>query len=122
MTSLVFDYVARQKIGGTNLTFGYLHQLPWPTPSTIGEEDLDFIVPRVLELTYTSHSMKPFADDLGHKGNGPFAWNEDRRHPYTWGNLKAHNRGNFTDQLTTRLAPNDPRRRGGAGQCGIRRI
>jgi hypothetical protein len=39
---------------------------------------LDFIVPRVLELTYTSHSMAPFACDLGYEGP-PFGWDEDRR-------------------------------------------
>ena len=38
----------------------------------------DFIVPRVLELTYTSHRMAPFARDLGHDGP-PFSWDPDRR-------------------------------------------
>ena len=32
----------------------------------------------MLELTYTSHAMKPWAEDLGYSGQ-PFAWNEDRR-------------------------------------------
>lgn len=32
----------------------------------------------MLELTYTSHSLAPFARDLGHDGP-PFAWDEDRR-------------------------------------------
>jgi len=32
----------------------------------------------VLELTYTSHAMKLWAEDLGHTG-APFAWNPDRR-------------------------------------------
>jgi hypothetical protein len=36
------------------------------------------IVSRVLELTYTSHSMAPFARDLGYDGR-PFAWDEVRR-------------------------------------------
>lgn len=39
---------------------------------------LDFIVPRVLELTYTSHSLAPFARDLGYDGP-PFGWDEERR-------------------------------------------
>lgn len=47
-------------------------------PSTYPPADLAFIVPRVLELTYTSHSMAPFARDLGYEGK-PSAWNEDRR-------------------------------------------
>lgn len=32
-----------------------------------------FIVPRVLELSYTSHSMPPFVRDLGYE-DPPFAW------------------------------------------------
>jgi hypothetical protein len=39
---------------------------------------LSFIVPRVLELTYTSHAMAPFARDLGYDGS-PFVWREERR-------------------------------------------
>lgn len=31
-----------------------------------------------MELTYTSHAMKPWAEDLGYFGQ-PFVWNEDRR-------------------------------------------
>ena len=41
-------------------------------------KDLAFITPRVLELTYTSHSMRPWAEDLGHTG-APFAFDSDRR-------------------------------------------
>jgi hypothetical protein len=79
LTSVSFDYVARQKLGGTSFKYFTMKQLVAPRPTDLTERDLDFIVPRVLELTYTSHSMKPFADDLGFKGNGPFAWDEDRR-------------------------------------------
>ena len=32
----------------------------------------------MLELTYTSHAMRPWAEDLGHQGP-PFAWDEERR-------------------------------------------
>ena len=44
----------------------------------VNEADLAFIVRRVLELTYTSHAMAPFARDLGYDGP-PFIWDEDRR-------------------------------------------
>jgi hypothetical protein len=37
-----------------------------------------FIVPRVLELTYTAWDLQPFAQDVGYDGP-PFIWNEDRR-------------------------------------------
>ena len=78
ISSLALDFVARQKVGGTHLTYGYLNQFPILPPSAYSEADLAFIVPRVLELTYTSHAMAPFARDLGHEGQ-PFAWDETRR-------------------------------------------
>jgi hypothetical protein len=78
MTSLAFDYVARQKIGGTSLTYFYLKQFPVVALKKVTTSDFDFIIPRVLELTYTSQAMRPWAEDLGHRGP-PFAWNEDRR-------------------------------------------
>jgi hypothetical protein len=78
LASLTVDYIARQKIGGTHVTYGYLAQFPILPPSTSSGANLAFIVPRVLELTYTSLSMAPFARDLGYNGP-PFAWNEDRR-------------------------------------------
>lgn len=84
--SLVFDYLARQKVGGTHLTYGYLKQFPVLPPDRYTEADLGFIIPRVLELTYTAQDLKPWADDLaaydprpaGQRGT-PFAWNPERR-------------------------------------------
>jgi hypothetical protein len=78
LASLALDYAARQKVGGTHLTYMYLNQLPVPAPRQFGRNDHDFIVPRVLELTYTSHAMKPWAEDLGHSGP-PFAFDPGRR-------------------------------------------
>ncbi|MER9800914.1 N-6 DNA methylase [Mesorhizobium sp. M0142] len=77
-SSIVFDFVARQKIGGTSLAYFYLKQFPVLPPSFFAEASLGFIIPRVLELTYTSYAMKPFARDLGFDGP-PFDWNEERR-------------------------------------------
>ena len=76
--SLIGDYVVRQKVGGTNLSFYYISQLVAPTIQQLSREDLDFITSRVLELTYTSHLMRPWAEDLGYTGN-PFAFDPDRR-------------------------------------------
>jgi hypothetical protein len=78
LNSIVLDYAAKQKIAGTNLTYFYLKQFPILPPSFYIEPRLAFITPKVLELTYTSHSLAPFARDLGHDGP-PFAWDEDRR-------------------------------------------
>lgn len=78
MDSLVLDYIARQKVGGTHLTYGFLKQFPVLPPERYTHADLEFIVPRVLELTYTAHDLAPWAADLGYQGP-PFAWNPDRR-------------------------------------------
>lgn len=77
-STLVVDFIARQKIGGTNLNLFHLYQFPILPPSAFVEADLALIIPRILELTYTSHSMTFFARDLGYDGQ-PFVWNEDRR-------------------------------------------
>ncbi|OLP45721.1 Eco57I restriction-modification methylase domain-containing protein [Rhizobium oryziradicis] len=78
LCSLILDYPARQSIAGLHLTLGYLKQLPVIPPAFYTEPRLTFITPKVLELTYTSHSLAPFARDLGYDGP-PFAWDEDRR-------------------------------------------
>lgn len=76
--SLIHDYVARQKVGGTHLKYHVKKQLPNLPPDGYTDADITYIVPRVLELTYTSHSLKPWAVDLGYEGE-PFLWNPERR-------------------------------------------
>ncbi|MDL2081089.1 N-6 DNA methylase [Streptomyces sp. GXMU-J15] len=76
-SSMACDYAVRQKIGGTHLTFGYVHQLPVPTPDMLAPH-APFIIPRLLELTFTATDMTPFARDLNDKG-APFRWDDDRR-------------------------------------------
>jgi hypothetical protein len=76
-SSLVFEYVARQKIDGPVVRATHWKQLPVPTPDML-EPHLPFIVPRVLELVYTSSDMGPFSRDLDDTGD-PFAWDPDRR-------------------------------------------
>ena len=78
LNSLVLDFVARQKVGWTHLTFGTLKQFPMLTPEAYSHSDLSFIIPRVLELTYTSHSVAGFARDLDFDGP-PFTWDQNRR-------------------------------------------
>ncbi len=77
LSSVIFDYVARQKIGGVNFNHFIIKQLPVLTPDSI-EPHVNFIIARSLELTYTAYDMTPFARDLGDVGN-PFRWDEDRR-------------------------------------------
>ena len=78
LNSLVLDFSARQKVSGSNISYYLLKQLPVLPPIFYTEPRLAFITPRVLELTYTSHSLAPFARDLGHNGP-PFPWDENRR-------------------------------------------
>ncbi len=78
LCALVLDFVARVKVGGTHLTYCYLKQFPVLPPTQYTESDLAFIVPRVLELTYTAHDLKPWAQDLGYTGQ-PFPFNPQRR-------------------------------------------
>lgn len=47
-------------------------------PERYAKADLAFIVPRVLELTYTAHDLSDWAKDLGYEG-APFAFDLDRR-------------------------------------------
>lgn len=76
-SSLVFDFVSRQRIGGIHMTQFIWKQLPVPTPAML-EPHLRFILPRVLELIYTAYDMTPLARDLDDEGE-PFRWDENRR-------------------------------------------
>lgn len=86
LCSFVLDYCARQKIGGTHLTYNFLKQLPVLAPITYErrapwcptERLIDWLLPRVLELTYTAWSLESFARDIGYDGP-PFRWNVERR-------------------------------------------
>jgi hypothetical protein len=64
VNSLVFDYITRQKLGGTHLTFTILNQLPVHPPNHFSEEDIAYITPQVLELVYTAWDIQPFAEDV----------------------------------------------------------
>ena len=72
-TSFTFDYVGRQKLGGINYTYYIIEQLPVLPPDSYSPEILDFIVPRVVELTYTAWDLQPFARDILDEV-GPETW------------------------------------------------
>jgi len=78
LSSVVYDFFSRHKIGGTHMNFFVYKQLPVLPPSIYGQSAIDFIHSRVLELTYTSHSLQAWAQDLGYEG-APFAFNPERR-------------------------------------------
>jgi hypothetical protein len=83
---LAFDYVGRQKLSGTHMTYSVLKQLACPTPRAFAQPTAwqpeltlaDWVRPYVLELSYTSWRLKPYAEDLG-DGGPPFRWDAERR-------------------------------------------
>jgi hypothetical protein len=87
LSSFILDFAARSKIGGTNLNFFILQQLPILVPEVYeqeckwsgGSQKLkEWVLSRALELIYTALDLKPFAEDCGYAGP-PFPWDEQRR-------------------------------------------
>jgi hypothetical protein len=88
LNSLPFDFAARRRVGGTDLNHFILHQLPVLTPPHLdrefyvvgeGQTVRQWLLPRVLELSYTAWDLRSFAQDCGCTGP-PFQWNEERRY------------------------------------------
>ena len=87
--SIPFDYLARQKVHSTHLSWYLLEQLPVIPPTDYArmfgaKSAAEIVREAVLELSYTAHDLAPFARDMGHvdaKGEAlpPFAWDEARR-------------------------------------------
>ena len=83
LDSFIFDFVTRQKLHGTNLSWYLLEQLPAIAPDgydrRFGEKTArEIVCDHVLRLSYTAHDMAPFARDLGYDGP-PFIWDEEER-------------------------------------------
>jgi len=86
LASFVLDYASRQKLAGTNMTYGFVNQLPVLPPAayqihppwSLGSPLSAWIESRVLELTFATWDMHAFARDIGDDGP-PFRWEEGRR-------------------------------------------
>lgn len=83
LNTLVLDYIARQKVGGQNLNFFIVEQLPTLSPafyggSLHGRTWESLIAPRALELSYTCKALEPMARACGYSGD-PYPWNTARR-------------------------------------------
>ncbi len=88
LSALVLDYCARQKLSGASVIYSLVKQLPVVPPSVYSAAApwqranaatlADWVVPRVLELSYTAWDLQPYGQDLGDDGP-PFRWNEERR-------------------------------------------
>lgn len=64
MSSLVFDYVVRQKIGWTNINTFFVKQFPILTPLQIPEQMTMPILIRVVQLCYFNHDLDGWAEEL----------------------------------------------------------
>ena len=87
LNSFAFDYLARQKLGGTHLLDYVTFQVPVLPPSFYRAADVAYVAPRVLELVYTADGMQPLADALRVSASplaatvprAPYRWDETRR-------------------------------------------
>lgn len=64
ISSIVFDYITRQKIAGVNFNFFYLEQLPVVNSDLIDSNTFNIISLYTVELSYTSWDIKSLADDV----------------------------------------------------------
>jgi hypothetical protein len=78
LNSFALDYSARSTVASTHLSEYIAKQLPILPPSFYGPDEVAFILPHVLELTYTAWDLQSFAQDCGYDGP-PFRWDEERR-------------------------------------------
>ena len=84
--SFAFNFLVRLRQAGPNLNKNVYSQVPivvgLARPNAAGIlatlSELEFLLPRVLELTYTAWDLEPFARDCGWFGP-PFVWDEGRR-------------------------------------------
>lgn len=74
-SSLPFDFTARQSLGGTNLTFFIVKQLPVLTPDAFDEAERAFLRSRLQELVATDHTLAAAVTPDGRASR----WDEKRR-------------------------------------------
>ncbi len=122
LSSLPFDYVTRQKIGGTHASVNYVKQFPILSPEQIGDEMQWEMAKRVIELTYFNHDMDAWAEELWEEmttaqraemprigAKDPFIFDPDRRAllQAELDAMVAHLFGLTTDELRYILDPEE---------------
>ena len=88
MNALVMDFIARNKIQGTHMSFFIMEQLPFLPSSLYDEVKVggvpigDLIAPMVFELTYTAWDLAPLAQDyIAEGGQGTPGMPQSRPRP-----------------------------------------
>ncbi|VVJ19633.1 Possible restriction /modification enzyme [Amycolatopsis camponoti] len=85
-SSIAVDYIVRQKISGTHMIYSVVKQLACPTPTVFAQPTswqaertlAEWVTPYVLELSYTSWRLQPYANEID-DDSPPFHWDPDRR-------------------------------------------
>ena len=85
-STMAFDYVARQKISGTGMTYFVVKQIACPIPTLSLNQPVAMTTPPsaigllryVLELSYTSGGSSRMRREMGDDGP-PFRWDPERR-------------------------------------------
>jgi N-6 DNA Methylase len=130
LNAYVYDYIARQKVGGVNFSYFILAQIPTLPPDAYADrcpwskkETLEhWISERVLKLTCTAEDMIPLAqacDFKGSRGDGVHIWKEaeraelraelDAAYFHLYGVARADAEYMLSTFTNTGLAPEDER-------------
>ena len=86
MFSFAGDYLVRQKTTQPSLPMGAVYETAFPGPETYRAQapwdqertTLAWMIPRIMELSYTAWDLEHFAKDFGYDCP-PFRWDADRR-------------------------------------------
>lgn len=117
LSSLVFDYVSRQKVGGSSMSFFIVKQLPVLSPCQIELSGWQqAIVERVARLCWFNHDLDGWMEELRKEAPAyynlpvePVIWNEENR--ALWqaelDAIFAHLYGLSTEDLCYILDPED---------------
>jgi hypothetical protein len=68
-STVIFDFIARQKIGGTSMNFFYIKQFAVLPVSSYSTGIIWDITKKLMELLYTSWDIKSIADDIWKEAN-----------------------------------------------------
>lgn len=117
MSSLTFDFVARQKVGGSSMGFFMMKQLPFLTPEQIQESGYEQdIVERVARLCWFNHDLDGWMEELREEcpaeynlPEEPVIWDEAKRSVWQaeLDAIFAHLYGLTTEDLRYILDPED---------------
>ena len=117
LCSMVFDYIAKQKVGGSSMASFIMKQMPILTPEQIQESGYERdIVERVARLCWFNHDLDGWMDELRKEcpeeydlPDAPVIWNEENR--AVWqaelDAIFAHLYGLSTEDLRYILDPED---------------